>query len=145
MLSRRGKAPMLLLIILLVAIVGVMGVFVFMKKASSSPGKPTVEVAKQELVPLEEFVVNLADKNQSRYLKVEISLEMRGAECKAEVDEQKPKVRDTIIQVLSSRYYNDLLDPEGKEALKEDIRKSLEKVLEKSKVTGAFFTSFAMQ
>lgn len=145
MYNKRGKAQPLFLVIVLVLVAVVGGVLLFSKKVASSHGKPTIVEAPKTLIPLDEFVVNLADQREPRYLKVEIVIEVRGNKAKDEVTDLKPKIRDGIIQVLSSKYYSELLESSGKERLKAQLKSALNGIMEDSKVVNVYFTSLAMQ
>lgn len=105
---------------------------------------PTVEM------PLGEFVVNLADTGNVRYLKTDVVLEVAG-EIKAgggghgEASGPQAKIRDAVIEVLSSKHFEDLVKPDGKDELKKDIIKSVNKRIEPSEVVEVYFNEFAMQ
>lgn len=106
---------------------------------------PTVEM------PLGEFVVNLADTGTVRYLKADIVLEVAG-EAKSgghgghgESSGPDAKIRDAVIEVLSSKHFEELVKPDGKEVLKKDIIKSVNKRLNGSEVVEVYFSEFAMQ
>ncbi|MEN6370661.1 MAG: flagellar basal body-associated FliL family protein [Armatimonadota bacterium] len=141
-----GGLPIrLIIIILVVSLVGAGAFLKFGKKGKSAP-KP-VELTEWKL---DEFVVNLADADESRYLKIDVSLSVEGApkgggEGEKAANPEEAKVRDTVIDVLSSKKYSDLLTEKGKTVLKEELKKQLNSVLKQTKVHDVFFTSFTMQ
>ncbi len=100
---------------------------------------------------LDEFVVNLADKYQPRYLKVTISLEVESNDPRSggRGDDKKEaedvKVRDAIISVLTGKHFADLVALGGKDELKAKLKSEINSVLEDRKVVNIYFTSFAMQ
>ncbi|MEN6521605.1 MAG: flagellar basal body-associated FliL family protein [Armatimonadota bacterium] len=141
-----GGLPIKLIIIILV--VGLVGAGAFLKFGKK--GKHTPKPVELTEWKLEEFVVNLADINESRYLKVDVVLSVEGApkgggEGEKTANPEDAKVRDTVIDVLSSKKYSDLLTEKGKTDLKEEIEKQLNSVLKQTKVHDVFFTSFTMQ
>jgi len=144
--DKSGKLPIKLAIIVLLVVVVGLGVTKVVK-GGKKDGKKAPE-KQVELSPwkLEEFVVNLRDANEARYLKVNIVL---GVEGKVEAGEggnpDEPKVRDTIISVLTAKSYDDLESPAGKEHLKAELKSALNAELEQNKVANIYFTSFAMQ
>ena len=141
--KRRGKILIFVIVAMLAVLAG--GGFAFMKLGKAKGNSAKAEKPKV-LVPLDEFVVNLADSQQARYLKVQVALEMeeeKGGEKLLE--EEKPRLRDAIISVLSQKYYNQLLSANGKARLKEDIRASCNRNLGRETVTDVLFTDFAMQ
>lgn len=143
-----GGLPIKLIIIVLVVVLVGAGAFLKLGNKGKSAPKP-VELSEWKL---EEFVVNLADRNESRYLKVNVVLEVEGAPKdggghggeQASYPEEA-KVRDAIINALSSKKYSELLTEDGKTVLKEEIKTQLNSILKEMKVHDVFFTSFAMQ
>ena len=55
------------------------------------------------------------------------------------------EVRDAIILVISSRKSEELLKPEGKKKLKNDIVETLNNLLSSGKVEQVYFVDFVMQ
>jgi flagellar protein FliL len=141
-----GRLPIKLMVIVLAVVVVGLGVTKVVKGRSKKGAKEPVKQIELSPWKLEEFVVNLRDANDARYLKVNIVLGMEG---KVEAGEggnpDEPAVRDTIITVLTAKSYSDLESPAGKEHLKDELKKALNDELEKTKVGKIYFTSFAMQ
>lgn len=110
-----------------------------------------------EIIKLGEFVVNLANKDSTRYLKADISVENTKEVKKGQKEkegekgkgsglgENEPKVRDLIIEVLSSHTTQELGSMEGKKLLKEELIKALNDNVEGMKVVNIYFNSFMMQ
>jgi flagellar protein FliL len=101
------------------------------------------------LWPMEPFIVNLADNTGDRYLKAVIQLEVSGQEEGKEntkaLDELKPKFRDCVLDILSSKSYSELMDINGKQRLRQDIAAKLNKILSKGKIVHVYFTEFVIQ
>jgi flagellar FliL protein len=150
--NNSGKLPKIVLIILAVAIVGGLGVVSLTKMGKHGKGKPEKKI-ELSTMKLDEFVVNLADRDESHYLKVNLVLEVEGkpkegGEKEGEGAEESPevaKIRDTVITTLTTRKYNDLLSDKGKTKLKNEMKQELGKSVEGLKVANIYFTSFAMQ
>lgn len=143
-----GEIPVkLILIVLMVVLIGAGAFMKFGMKGKGAEKK--VELSEWKL---DEFIVNLADKNESRYLKVCVVLEVEGSlksggghSDEAVAYPEEAKVRDMIISVLSSKKYNELLTEKGKTTLKKELKNKVNSVLKKVKVHEVYFTSFAMQ
>jgi flagellar basal body-associated protein FliL len=96
---------------------------------------------------LEPFVVNLADADGNRYLRVEINLGLetplpakgRGGEIPV------ARIRDCILAVLSSWQSDALLAPEGKQKLKGELLQALENQVPELRVHEIYFTDFLVQ
>lgn len=157
--NNRGKLPILIMIVVLVVALAGTG-FLLFKKGTAKKGdheeKPAKAAVheKETLVPLQEFILNLADKDQERYVKLEISLGMHGLEHAgggghgdkgSPLGESEPVVRDAIISAVGKCYYSDLLTNDGKETLKAKIKTAIKQTGIKAEVANVYFTNFAMQ
>jgi flagellar protein FliL len=149
--NEAGKSKIMVIAIALVLILllGGIGIFVIKGKGGKNKGKEVISGPKSELA-LGEFVVNLADTNQVRYLKTNIVLEIQGEikseGGKGEGEAKAPAaVRDAVIEVLGNQCFSALLPQKGKQHLKEQIIKTVNKRLEGAKVVDVYFSDFAMQ
>jgi flagellar protein FliL len=97
------------------------------------------------LVSMQPFVVNLADPLGRRFLKISMDLELVDERSAAEVNQAMPKVKDTILLLLSSKHYSDLSRLEDKLVLKEEIVERVGQVIGHGKVTNVYFTEFVIQ
>lgn len=99
-------------------------------------------VTKATLPP---FVVNLSDPSGRRYLKVVMDVELVDAKSNDALTDNMPKVRDSIILLLSSKSYQELSAMEAKIELKKQIVDRLNQVLGGPKVMHVYFTDFVVQ
>ena len=100
------------------------------------------------VVDLEPFVVNLADTDSPRYLRVTVSLLVDDKTIVAEVIENAAvvsKTRDIILQTLSRKRSNEIIDEEGKNHLRAEILEGLEPYFHEPKVVDVMFTEFVIQ
>jgi flagellar FliL protein len=99
-------------------------------------------------LPLEPFVVNLADHDASRYLRIKVSLML---DSKAELEHIKEnqalqlKLRDRILQLLTQKASKDLVSDEGKNKLRDDIRGKVGSFFTRTKLVDVMFTEFVIQ
>ena len=120
--------------------------------ASGTAESPKEDLAaaleKGAVVPLEPFVVNLADADTARYLRIKISL-MIDDKAKAEgiVANQalQLKVRDIILQTLTRKTSQDLINDEGKNKLRQEIEEQVKPYFVAPKLTDVMFTEFVIQ
>ncbi len=153
--SRSGKIRIFIVLagVLVLALAGT-GFFVLKGKSGGDKHKEAPPEP-EHLMTLEPFILNLADADSARYLKMEISLGVKGEVPAAGGGHgghggggEDPKItviRDTIIRVTSSHTYRELLSAEGKEKLKKELREAIEHAVEGLEVSNVYFTSFAMQ
>jgi flagellar protein FliL len=93
-----------------------------------------------QVIPLETFVVNLAGSKGRKVLKVNMELEVKGAEVVKEIDNRKAQIRDFIIIILSSKSYEEVSAKDGKESLKTEIKDNINSFLSKGKILNVYFT-----
>jgi len=91
------------------------------------------------------FVVNLADKDADRYLKVTIILEVENEQVKQEVEKRLPQIKDSITTLLFTRTSKELKTAEGVEKLKEEILRRVNAILPLGGVKNVYFTDFVIQ
>jgi flagellar FliL protein len=97
-------------------------------------------------VHLEDFVVNLADGHS--YLRIGIDLGTESETTKAKNDlppATVPVIRDSVITLLSTLTSDDLLTPDGKAKLKQNLLKVLNDRLPELKVREIYFNEFMVQ
>ncbi len=95
------------------------------------------------------FIVNFTGKSRARFLQVSIEGMTRDATVKENISKHFPQVRNNLVLLLSSKTYDELNSPEGKAALRKQVLKEVQKVLEaetgKEGIEDVYFTSFVMQ
>lgn len=99
-------------------------------------------------VNFEPFLVNLADKDGSRYVKTSIRLlvtSKESAETITKGETLMPRMRDTILTLLSTRTAEEMTSNEGKEKLKKEILEKVNEYLPEEGAQEVFFTDFVVQ
>ena len=96
---------------------------------------------------LEPFVVNIRDNSDIRYLKIKVEFDVvsEGKEVKAELDPYLPKIRDSILMLLTSKSLQDVQDIPGKNRLRQEIMSTACRIYPRGKVSQVFFTDFVVQ
>jgi len=94
---------------------------------------------------LETFIVNLADKGGTRYLRVSMDLELENEETGKVVDKRLPKIRDAILTILPTKKYEDIGTVEGKSVLRNEMLTKLNELMEPEKIKNIYFTEFVVQ
>jgi flagellar protein FliL len=159
--SNSGSLIMMVAIVLLsnAAGAGATWFFVHRALAAQSPaaaegkeGKEPVDLAaeleKSAVVPLEPFVVNLADSDAARYLRIKVSLMVDDKSKVKEVEENQAlqlKVRDMILQTLTRKTSKDLINDDGKKKLRKEIQDQVSPFFKKPKLNDVMFTEFVIQ
>jgi flagellar FliL protein len=117
--------------------------------ASAAPAAPRAPSAPPgavgPVVALEPFVVNLADEDEDRYLKVTIGLEVRDKEVAEASETRTARVKDVLISLFSSKTYDQVRDIKGKIRLRQEIIVRINEILGESAVKHVYFTEFIVQ
>jgi len=103
---------------------------------------------KSAVLPLEPFVVNLADPDAARYLRIRISLMVEDKSHAKELSENQAlqlKVRDVILQSLTAKTSHDLINEEGKNKLRHEIQEKIAVYFQEPKLVDVMFTEFVIQ
>lgn len=95
------------------------------------------------------FIVNFSGKSRARFLQVSIEGMTRDVKVKEDITKHFPQVRNNLVLLLSGKTYDELNTTEGKAALRKQVLKEIQKVLEaetgKEGIEDVYFTSFVMQ
>jgi len=135
---KRGKKKLIIIaaaVLLLLVIGGGAAVFLLKKKAAAAAegDEPTTSAnaghqsAKPDLkhpptfLPLDPFVVNLADKDADRYAQIGITFEVEDPKFAEQMKAFMPAIRNGILMILAHKSSAELLARAGKEQLAADI------------------------
>ena len=126
------------------------GYLLFHHSAShAAQASPKVEPKAKALMHLDPFVVNLADAEGDRFLRVGIDLGLdREAEehgHPAQAAMSLARTRDTILSILATCNAEALVSPNGKAILKERLATALRERAPELGVREIYFTEFLVQ
>ena len=113
-------------------------------KGSSAQRKPPEE-ERGHIYTMDPFIVNLADTEQNRYLKIRINLESKKPEPNEEFAKKLPLIKDTILTILSQKRSEELFHSSGKEKLKAETMRLVNPNLVELKIKAIYFTEFVIQ
>lgn len=97
------------------------------------------------LYTLDTFIVNLADQERNRYLRVTMDLELTESADANKINGRLSQVRDNILMILPSKQFEEISSMEGKTALRNEIIASLNGLFNRRLVNNIFFTEFVVQ
>lgn len=99
----------------------------------------------KEIIELQPFIVNLADTEQARYLRMSVSLGI--GESEGEKPEQlfMTRVRNAMLAVLADKSSEEILTVEGKTKLRKELLKAARAAAEEPEVQAIYITDFIVQ
>ena len=147
-----GKKKLLVMIAAAALVLGGAGVggLLYMKKQkaaaeaaaaeeedAATPAGPAAHAEKKReksdkppaFVPMDPFVVNLADHDADRYAQIGITLEVSDEKVGEEIKNYLPAIRNNILLLLAHKSTADLAGGEGKEKLAREIRREALKAM----------------
>ena len=148
--KKGGKKKLIIIALVLIILVGggVGGAFAFGLIGGPPPGEQPVEETPKPLeqagpiISLEPFIVNLADEEDNRYLKVSVGLEVKDEEIQKACEERMPRIKDIMITLFSSKTNDQVRDVKGKIKLRQEIVIRINEILGEGAVKNVFFTEF---
>jgi flagellar FliL protein len=150
----KKKSKLMLFIILgvLAVLLGGGGFFAYMAFFTQQTPSQQVAVDPEnipdpvgEMVTLEPFVVNLADPKGKRYLKLKLSLELESLEAAERVQKIAPKLRDIVIMMLTSLAFEEVMTPEGKLRIRDELLERFNRTTRPDKIRSIYFSEFVVQ
>jgi flagellar FliL protein len=92
------------------------------KKAAPKPDKDA-KATPPAFVPLDPFIVNLTDRDTDRFAQIGLNLQVDDPKVADEMKVYMPAIRNSILLILSHKSSEELLSPEGKEKLADEIKR----------------------
>ena len=157
--KKGGNLKLIIIIVAVLAILGGGGVFAWFKFIAPAigVGEETVKEEKQKtdsdseetgagaMFPLQSFILNLSGEGGKRFLKLTIELEMSNTALSNEITANLPKIKDSILILLSSKTFKDIYTVEGKFKLRDEITARINRFLVTGQVRSIYFTEFVIQ
>lgn len=109
------------------------------KKAEKGHPKETI------IYSMEPIVVNLFDPTGRRYLQVGLALELGDKKLEEEIKNNEPKIKDVVIRVLSSKTPEDVLQPEAKDMIKNELLQKINSALGEEIVLNVYITQYIVE
>lgn len=111
--------------------------------AKAEPAKPPV------FINMESFTVNLQSEDSDKFLQTAFTLQVKDDAQVELIKLHLPQVRSRLLMLLSSQNAAEILTPEGKNKLAQEIIAQVNQPFEPKaapqSITGVFFTSFVIQ
>lgn len=147
--KKKGKLLIIIIIAAVVLLAGAGGAYFLLFSKGSEKEKTTQAKDSKEAqgvnFPLEPFVVNLMDQGGTKYLKVTIQVELANPKSMDAAKARTPQLRDAIITLLTNKTSEELISPEGKLLLKDEIKQRANQILGEGNVINVYLTDFVMQ
>lgn len=95
------------------------------------------------------FTVNFGSSGGARFMQVEVQLMTYDKEAVKAIEKHQPVLRDRILRVLGNQEEESVRTAEGKEQMRAEVLKVIQKVMEErygaAAIEEVYFTSFVIQ
>jgi len=152
--QKKKKLVFLIVLAVAVLLMGGAGFFAYTKMIASPPPaaehgggaeeKPA-QAPENVIHGLQPFVVNLADPKGKRYLKVKIELEVGSEQAVARLEKLDAKLRDSVIMLLTSLTFEDVMTPEGKLRIRDELLDRFNQAVKPERINSIYFSEFVVQ
>jgi len=147
----RGKLVFIIITVVILLGGGGGGAYWFMRASAQGTDAATEDKEQHPgtgLVSLEPFVVNLADTDARRYLRINVRLIVDEPEVAAEIQENQVtamRLRAGVLELLTQQTASGVQTAEGKAALKKSIAERTASIIKPAEVSDVLFSDFVVQ
>jgi flagellar basal body-associated protein FliL len=116
--------------------------------SSQEPDQEKTTDAAAGLLDLESFLTNISDVSGDRYCKLTVKLVVSPQDAVSEINDDlllKARIHDEVLRLLAAKSFEELKDPTGREAFREEMRVKLAALLPKGEVQQVLFAEFIVQ
>lgn len=114
--------------------------------AAAPQAQSSTDTAVKSVMHLENFTVNLQGGGGNGYLRIGIDLGLASEQKEGEKGPAATgRLRDAILTVLGTRTVDELMTPEGKTKLKQDLLKTIMDRVPEIQCQEVYFTEFLVQ
>ncbi len=105
-----------------------------------------VEKSPDFMYEMPEILVNLDDEGtRSRFLSVKFNIGYDNAQLESMFEHRMPEIRDKVNSVLWRVSSEDIMTPEGKERLRDDLHRTIDEMFHEYDILGIYFWHVMVQ
>jgi flagellar FliL protein len=140
------KKLLLFLVIGLVIVILAGSVIAVFSTFKGGKGKEKERSPKETVIySMEPIVVNLFDPTGKRYLQIRLAFELKDKKMEEEIKINDPKIRDVIISTLSTKTPEDVLQPEAKDLIKNELLQKINSALGEEAISNIYITQYIVE
>jgi flagellar FliL protein len=95
--------------------------------------------------PIDNLVLNPAGSNGTRFLMVNVAIEVKDDKVAQAISARDAEARDAVLRVLGSKTVEELSDVTRRDALKKEVQDALGALFEKGSIRRLYFPQFVIQ
>ncbi len=121
----------------------VMGATFYFATQQRGEQQTAVKPMKTYTYSIGEMYANVKDSR--KILKVNIEVETINEKLKETFDEKRPKMTNSILELLRNKTEEELSGEKGQKALRQQVLKSIKQVIPSDEIMDVFFVEFIVQ
>jgi flagellar basal body-associated protein FliL len=114
-------------------------------KEEGKGGKEGEAGGEAKVFLLDNMVLNPAGSSGQRFLLVSIALRLKDVTVENELKARDAEVRDALLHVLGTKHVEELSDIAQRDALKDELRKTVDAIVKPGAISGLYFPQFVIQ
>ena len=115
------------------------------KEEPADNSKAAAKPAVGSITPIADVIVNPLATSGTRYLCTTVAFESTMPAVSEEIKTREPQIRDMLIEILGRRTVEELSTLSVREEIREEIKNSVNGLLQSGQVTGVYFANFVLQ
>ncbi len=115
------------------------------KEEPADKSKEGAKPAVGSITPIADVIVNPLATSGTRYLCTTVAFESMLPAVGEEIKTREPQIRDMLIEILGRRTVEELSSLSVREEIREEIKNSVNGLLQSGQVTGVYFANFVLQ
>lgn len=143
-INKKAIVMVVLGVFLLFGIAGGLAYYYLLLPGLAEAQEPEVQEPEHEY-RLDNYIVNLADSDQRRYLKVSMVLAYQEEELEEELESRKAQMSDRIIDILRGKKVEDIQNDDATNRIREEVTREINSILKEGSIEEVYFTEFIIQ
>ncbi|NLI69858.1 MAG: flagellar basal body-associated FliL family protein [Firmicutes bacterium] len=143
--QNKSNLRLVLIVVILLLIGVILAGGYFLLTGGGILNDPVKNIKPRYETVLPEFQVNLSDAGGRRYLRTQIIIGCDDSRVDKELKQRMNEIRSEFIELLRNKSVEDLHEPGGQEALREEIVDNLNDMLVTGEIKALYFSEFIIQ
>ncbi|HHU76073.1 MAG TPA: hypothetical protein GXZ24_04160 [Firmicutes bacterium] len=113
--------------------------------AAGVASETMIETPPEYTYEIPEIVVNLSNGSSRRFLSVKFYVGFDEVKLEEELERRMPEIRDAVLRILWEVSIEDIVSIESKEDLREEIKQTINDLVESGQIKGVYFWHIMIQ
>ena len=143
--SKRLVIIVILCVVFLLAAGGAAYYFLYLPLLDQAQGEQEEVLAPEFEYMFDSFVVNLAEQDHRRYLKVTMIATYHEERLEEELESRVSEIRNEIIDILRSKTLEDVQKENSTKEIRKQVGQKINSIIREGRIEEVYFTDFIIQ